>query len=145
MRRLSLSSSWARCCHLRQGTWVWVFCSRLRKHQPSCLANGLWMRWRMCYVSAGFSCFHLFHHDSSFCFCFCSGTSTSAGSRAENRTETCCDLARVFLDLGLGDHHPGSRSGSGCPCGVPREVGFVNVTETACLSQMTRTICRASA
>lgn len=97
----------------------------------------------MCYVSVGFSCFPLFHHDSSFCFCF--GTSTSAGSRAENRTETCYDLARVFLDLGLDEHRLGSRSGSGCLCDAPCEAGFVSVTKIACPSQMTRMICRASA
>lgn len=97
----------------------------------------------MCYVSVGFSCFPLFLHDLNFCFCF--GISTSAESRAENRTETCYDLARVFLDPGLDEHRQGSRSGSGCLYDVPCEVGFVNVTGTACLSQTTRVICRASA
>lgn len=99
----------------------------------------------MCYVSVGFSCFPLFLHDSSFCFCFCFGISTGAGSRAENRTETCYDLARVFLDPGLGEHRQGNRSGSGCLCDVSCVLGFVNVTETACPSQTTRVICRASA
>lgn len=97
----------------------------------------------MCYVSVGFSCFPLFPHDLSFCFCF--GISTGAGSRAENRTETCYDLARVFLDPGLDEHRQGSRFGSGCPCDVPCEVGFVSVTETACPSQRTTAIFRASA
>lgn len=99
----------------------------------------------MCYVSVGFSCFPLFLHDSSFCFCFCFGISTGAGSRAENRTETCYDLARVFLDPGLDEHRQGNRSGSGCLCDVSCVLGFVNVTETACPSQTTRVICRASA
>lgn len=101
----------------------------------------------MCYVSAGFSCFPLFLHDSSFCFCFCFcfGISTSAGSRAENQTETCYDLARVFLVLGPDEHRQGSRSGSGYLCDVSCVVGFVNVTKIACLSQTTKVICRASA
>lgn len=97
----------------------------------------------MCYVSVGFFCFHLFLHDSSFCFCF--GISTGAGSRAENRMETCYDLARVFHDLGLDEHRQGSRSGSGCLCDVSCAVGFVNVTRTAYPTPMTTVICRASA
>lgn len=97
----------------------------------------------MCYVSVGFSCFRLFLHDSSFCFCF--GISTGAGSRAENRTETCYDLARVFLDPGLDEHCQGNRSGSGCLCGVSCVVGFLNVTKTACPGRTTKLICHVSA
>lgn len=98
----------------------------------------------MCYVFVRFSCFLLFLHGSNFCFCFCFGISTSDGSRAENRTETCYDLARVFPDPELDEHCQGSRSGSGCPCDVSC-VGFVNVTRTVGPSQMRRVTCRASA
>lgn len=99
----------------------------------------------MFYVFVGFSCFLLFLHGSSSCsgFCFC--ISTSVGSHAGNRTETCYDLARVFPDRGLDEHHQENHSGSGCLCDVSCVVGFVKVTRTVCPSRTMTVTCRASA